>query len=65
MVLIRGQIRTHSWLLPRNPRWNRVQIGVAQERLGMRLELHQLERRLEHLRVRRPERQRYLPIVIW
>jgi hypothetical protein len=27
---------------------------------GMRLEFHQLERRLEHLRVRRPERQRRL-----
>jgi hypothetical protein len=26
----------------------------------MRLEFHQLERRLEHLRVRRPERQRRL-----
>lgn len=27
----------------------------------MRLEFHQLERCLEHLRVRRPERQRRLP----
>jgi hypothetical protein len=27
----------------------------------MRLEFHQLERRLEHLRVRRPERHRRLP----
>src|SRR5580700_6052347 len=48
-------------MLPRNPRSNLVQSGAVEGRLRvMRLEFHQLERRLEHLRVRRPERQRRL-----
>ena len=45
---------------PRNPRFNLVQSGVVEGTRGMRLEFHQLERRLEHLRVRRPDQQRRL-----
>src|ERR1019366_7667583 len=45
---------------PRNPRFNLVQSGVVEGTRGMRLEFHQLERRLEHLRVHRPERHRRL-----
>jgi hypothetical protein len=41
-------------MLPRNPRCDLVQIGVVEGTQGMRLEFHQLERRLEHLRVHRP-----------
>jgi uncharacterized ParB-like nuclease family protein len=38
-----------------------LQSGVVEaDRLDMRLEFHQLERRLEHLRVHRPEAQRKL-----
>ena len=37
-----------------------MQIGVVEWTGDMRLEFHQLERRLEHLRVHRPERQRRL-----
>jgi hypothetical protein len=58
--LIPGQIRRHYSILLRNPRLNLVQIGVVEGTRGMRLEFHQLERRLEHLRVRRPERHRRL-----
>ncbi len=60
MVLIPGHIRSHYPIWPRNPRCNLVQIGVVEGTRDMRLEFHQLERRLEHLRVRRPERQRRL-----
>jgi ParB/RepB/Spo0J family partition protein len=45
---------------PRNPRSNLAQSGAVEGMGVMRLELHQLEHRLEHLRVRRPERQRRL-----
>ena len=45
---------------PRNPRFNLVQSGAVEGMRVMRLEFHQLERRLEHLRVRRPERHRRL-----
>src|ERR1700723_2176994 len=60
MVLIPQEIRAQYCLSSCNPRWQLVQIGVAQGAEGMRLEFHQLERRLEHLRVHRPERQRRL-----
>src|ERR1019366_3971861 len=50
----------HYSILPRNPRSKLVQSGAVEGMRGMRLEFHQLERRLEHLRVRRPERQRRL-----
>src|SRR5271166_1577543 len=60
MVLIPKQIRRHYPMSPRNPRCNLVQIGVVEGTRGMRLEFHQLERRLEHLRVRRPDQQRRL-----
>ena len=39
--------------------WCRLELRSGEPR-AMRLEFHQLERRLEHLRVRRPERQRRL-----
>ncbi|MHB1799906.1 MAG: ParB/RepB/Spo0J family partition protein, partial [Vulcanimicrobiaceae bacterium] len=47
-------------ILPRNPRSNLVQSGAVEGMRVMRLEFHQLEQRLEHLRVRRPERHRRL-----
>ena len=37
-----------------------MQSGAVEGMRVMRLEFHQLERRLEHLRVRRPERHRRL-----
>src|SRR6202041_17656 len=53
--------------MPSRGRWRRttssglLQSGVVEaDRLDMRLEFHQLERRLEHLRVHRPEAQRRL-----
>src|ERR1700723_10633 len=53
--------------MPSRGRWRRttssglLQSGVVEaDRLDMRLEFHQLERRLEHLRVHRPEAQRKL-----
>src|ERR1017187_3286690 len=53
-------MRRHYSILPRNPRSKLVQSGAVEGMRGMRLEFHQLERRLEHLRVRRPERHRRL-----
>ena len=45
----------------RNTSSSLLQSGVVEaDRLDMRLEFHQLERRLEHLRVHRPEAQRRL-----
>src|SRR6202040_2054593 len=41
-------------------RSNLAQSGAVEGMGVMRLEFHQLEHRLEHLRVRRPERQRRL-----
>jgi len=58
--LISQQIWLHYPTLLRNPRSNLVQSGAVEGMRVMRLEFHQLERRLEHLRVRRPERQRRL-----
>src|ERR1035441_1073596 len=45
---------------PRNPRFNLVQSGAVEGMRVMLLEFHQLERRLEHLRVRRPGGHRRL-----
>src|ERR1039458_3352510 len=53
-------MRRHYCISLRNPRSNLAQSGVVEGMWGMRLEFHQLERRLEHLRVHRPERQRRL-----
>ena len=53
-------MRRHYSILPRNPRSKLLQSGAVEGMQGMRLELHQLEQRLEHLRVRRPERHRRL-----
>src|SRR5664280_1299091 len=53
-------MRRHYPTLQRNPRSNLVQSGAVEGMRVMRLEFHQLERRFEHLRVRRPERQRRL-----
>src|ERR1035437_7225679 len=60
MVLIPMRMRRHYTILPRNPRCDLVQSGAVEGVRVMRLEFHQLERRLEHLRVRRPERHRRL-----
>src|ERR1039458_9836307 len=53
-------MRRHYSILPRNPRSKLVQSGAVEGMRVMRLEFHQLERRLEQLRVRRPERHRRL-----
>src|ERR1700733_7015186 len=53
-------MRRHYSILPCNPSCDLVQSGAVQGMGVMRLEFHQLERRLEHLRVRRPERHRRL-----
>src|ERR1035437_4064619 len=53
-------MRRHYSILPRNPRSNLVHSGAVEGMRFMRLEFHQLERRFEHLRVRRPERHRRL-----
>src|ERR1039458_7374160 len=53
-------MRRHYCISLRNPRSNLAQSGVVEGMWGMRLEFHQLERRLEHLRVHRPERHRRL-----
>ena len=51
----------HYSLRPRNPRCDLVQSGAPVEGSGRcGVEFHQLDRRWEHLRVRRPERQRRL-----
>ena len=50
----------HYSILPRNPRSQLVQSGPVEGMGVMRLEFHQLERRLEHLRVRRPAGHRRL-----
>ena len=50
----------HYFMLPGNRRYKRVQVGGEQGPGAMRLEWHQLELGLEHLRVRRPERYRRL-----
>jgi len=60
MVLIPRRMRRHYTILPRNPRCDLVQSGAVEGVRIMRLEFHQLERRLEHLRVRRQERHRRL-----
>lgn len=53
-------MRRHYSILPRNPTSKLAQSGAVEGMRVMRLEFHQLERRLEHLRVRRPERRRLL-----
>jgi ParB/RepB/Spo0J family partition protein len=60
MLLIQKWIRVHYSLYSRNPRRNWEQINDAGTEKVMRVEFHQLDRRWEHLRVHRPERQRRL-----
>jgi len=61
MHLIPGQMETHfpaSGAIG-DASWARLALAVGRESV-MRLEFHQLDRRWEHLRVRRAERQRRL-----
>jgi ParB/RepB/Spo0J family partition protein len=59
-LLIPRTMAAHYCMRPRNRRSKRVQAGVVEGAGLMRLEWHQLELGLEHLRVRRPERYRRL-----